>query len=108
MAEGTVWIAEEDDYDYDLGGFVCLGTFGASLQAGDELVEYVEALPLEAALEWGRARASRVLIRYCSSDYFSAGDERVLDAPPWPPSDVPKFVRRRTPDEAWKDRTEAD
>jgi hypothetical protein len=108
MAERTVWIAEEDDFDYELGGFVCLGTFGASVQTEDELVEYVERLPLEAALAWGRERAARVLIRYYDSDYFSAGDEPVAGAPAWPPAVVPEFVRRRVPEDAWKDRMETD
>lgn len=108
MAERTVWIAEELDYDDDLDAWVCTGTFDASVQTEDELIEEVGGLDVEASLEWGRARARRVLIRYGYSDYFSAGDERVRDWPPWPPPDLPELVRRRTPNEAWKDRTESE
>jgi hypothetical protein len=108
VAERTVWIAEDIDYDHDLGGWVCTGTFHASVQTQDELIEEVDGLDVEAALDWGRARAARVLIRYGYSDYFSAGAERAPDAAPWPPPDLSELVRRRVPDEQWKDRTEAD
>src|SRR5436305_3444076 len=108
VAEQTVWIAEEEDYDDELGGWVCTGTFFASVQTEEELLEDADGLDVEAALAWARARCKRVMIRYGHSGYFSAGEEPVDDAPPWPPADLPELRRRRTPDEAWKGRTESD
>jgi hypothetical protein len=108
VAEPTAWIAEDVDYDYDLGGWAFTGTFDASVQTDEEILEEADGVSLDDALAWARARSPRVMIRYGYSGYFSAGEESVPDAPPWPPPDLPEFVRRRTPDEGWKDRTDAD
>ena len=40
--------------------------------------------------------------------HYSAGAEHPPDAPRWPPPDLGPLVRRRHPDDRWRDRTDAD
>ena len=74
------------------------GLFWASWQDPDRTLEDIEIVGANAAIEWGRARASTVIIRlgHRHNDFFSAGDvppegeEGRL--PTWPP---------RTPQAGW-------
>jgi hypothetical protein len=110
MAGPTVWIAEEVDYDVTSAfgdpDMWLLGTFYAHVEDGDP--DRAEGLTLDEALEWGRARARRVLIRVGERKYWSAGAETVPDVEPWQRDAHPPVVRRRPENERWKDRAPSD
>jgi hypothetical protein len=93
-ADGVVWISEDIDYAED--GSYLTGRFYGHLDRGRVSDEF-EDLSLEEAVAWGRARAQRVLIRIGYGRHVPVDD-----------ADLTPPVRRRTPDEEWKDRTEAD
>ncbi len=101
-----VWIAEEVERCDD--GTYLLGTFHGHLDDGAAPPEEFAGLTVDEAIAWGRARARRVQVRLGSGGYHSAGVEPSPGCPPWPPADLPPLVRRRTPEQAWKDRSEAD
>jgi hypothetical protein len=105
-----VFIAEEDEHDVEglSGDRWLLGTFDGHVETDDGLGEEFRGLTAEQAIEWGRARAGRVLIRLGDSDYYSVGVEAEAGKPTWPPADLPPLVRRRPESERWKDRTDAD
>jgi hypothetical protein len=95
------FVSEEMDFDgvarWFTGRFRC-SAGGES--AGD--------LPLEEALARARAGAAVVVVRLGDDRMFSAGREPASGLPVWPPDELPPLVRRRPPDERWRDRTEAD
>jgi hypothetical protein len=84
------------------------GRFSASFDRTRGGEEAVGGLSLGEALEWGHARADRVVVLFEEGEY-SAGAVPVEDAQPWPPADLARTVeRRRAPHERWKDRTATD
>jgi hypothetical protein len=108
VAEGVVWISEDED-TYEPEGGMLLGTFSGHLDAGGSApADEFEGLTAEEAIAWGRARADRVYIRLGRSGSYSAGARKSREFPAWPPPDLPPLVRRRPPEEEWRDRTEAD
>jgi hypothetical protein len=113
---GVVHIYEEEEASYDEvrqrpdGSYLC-GTFGGrwTRQPRDIEGPSFERLTLNQALIWGRARAPEVQIRYGRGGYHSAGDVNPSGLPPWPPADLPaRLVRRRPPEQAWRERSEGD
>jgi hypothetical protein len=108
VAEGVVWISEDED-PFEPEGGMLLGTFSGHLDLGGPArADTFEGLTAEEAIAWGRARAGSVYIRFGRSGYYSAGARQSSEFPPWPPPDLPPLVRRRPPGEEWRDRTEAD
>ena len=106
MGRRTVWIAE--DFESEDGDWFDLGRFSGFLDEDGHIVEQFSDLSAEEAIVWGRARAVRVFIRGGGFDYHSAGEERGLEMPAWPPAGLPELVRRRPLEDAWKDRTDDD
>jgi len=90
----VVFIAEDEDPGED--GWYLTGRFSGYLDTG-RMADSFEDLELEEAIAWGRARAERVLVRIGYGRHVPAADVAGV-----------AVARRRTPDEAWKDRTEAD
>jgi hypothetical protein len=89
----TVWIAEDRDPHEQL---LLTGRFSGHLEIGEDAGEAFEDLPVDAAIGWGRERATVVLIRTGDGDYHSAGDHNPdpEQLPPWPPSGL-RLERRR-------------
>lgn len=90
----VVWISEDTEYEED--GEYLTGRFYGHVDTG-ELGDAFEDLSLEEAVEWGRARGDRVLIRIGYGRHV-----------PLEHAELVSPVRRRVPDEGWKDRTDAD
>lgn len=89
-------------------GYWLTGRFAGDVEANGRTTSSCEDLDIDAALAWARERAEKALIRVGGSDYFSAGDTHPPSAPRWPPKDLEPLVRRRHPDDRWRDRTAAD
>src|SRR4051812_6268919 len=107
--ERVVFIAEEEADAQDLSGDRwLLGTFEGHVETACGMGPEFCGLAAEEAIAWGRARASRVLVRLGDSDYYSAGTETDPGEPLWPPDDLLPLIRRRPQSERWKDRTEED
>jgi hypothetical protein len=106
----VVLIAEEEEYDHEglSGDRWLLGTFEGHVETEAGMGAQCRGLTAEEAIEWGRARAGRVVIRLGDSDYYSAGAEAEPGEPTWPPADLGTLVRRRPESERWKDRTADD
>jgi hypothetical protein len=78
--------------------------FWASWQHDVEgLLDNVDIRGADAAIAWGRERASVVLIRLGSDEntFFSAGDEPRPELPAWPPSAPPEGWWTPPSDEWW-------
>jgi len=90
----VVFIAEAEEPEED--GWYLTGRFSGYLDTG-RMADSFEDLPLADAIAWGRARADRVLVRIGYAPHVPASEVEGLALAP-----------RRVPDEAWKDRTEAD
>ncbi|MDA0178705.1 hypothetical protein OJ997_00235 [Solirubrobacter phytolaccae] len=105
MGDGTVWISEDTEWDEHEDTFLT-GAFSGYHDTG-RMAEEFEGLTVEAAVEWGRARADRVYVQH-DGEHYSAGTEHPPEFPLWPPPNLPDFVWRREPADAWKDRTDAD
>src|SRR3954447_22631058 len=73
----VVLIAEEEEYDHEglSGDRWLLGTFEGHVETEAGMGAQCRGLTAEEAIEWGRARAGRVVIRLGDSDYYSAGAE---------------------------------
>ena len=112
MRPGVVFIAEEEDSSFTGAGFdrFLTGRFEGHLEQGDRVAGSFEDLALEEALAWARERADEIVLRVGYEDVYAIGFEPGddVDARPWPEGGIEAPVRRRTPDEAWKDRTDAD
>jgi hypothetical protein len=106
---GRVWIAEEEESVPGDGTYL-LGTFFGHHESGPgKSWPQFSGLSAEAAIEWGRARSSKVSIRLGDGrGYFCAGELCSPGEPRWPPLDLPHLLRRRPPNETWKERTFAD
>jgi hypothetical protein len=112
---GVVHIFEEEEPSFDTerkrpdGSYLC-GTFGGrwTRQPRDVEGESFSGLSLDAALAWGRGRASEVQIRHGRGDYMSAGEENPSTLAEWPPPDLPPLRRRRPLEQAWRERSETD
>lgn len=91
----------------DLDHFLT-GRFHGHLDKGNRIWDSFEGLSLEEALGWARERADRIVARVgYGPEYAIAFESESLL--PWPSDGLAaQPVRRRTPDEAWKDRTDAD
>jgi catechol 2,3-dioxygenase-like lactoylglutathione lyase family enzyme len=111
--EAVAWVCEESgDGDDPYWG---LGVFSAHVKS-DELKQGFEQgpqrVPVDEAIAWARARASKVIVRCCETwenTFYSAGDERVLDEHgPMPvyPEDGLDLRRRRLPGWEHLDLTE--
>ena len=106
---GIVYIAEDeeavvagDDSDHFL-----TGRFYGHLDKGNRIWDEFEDLSLEEAVAWARERADRIVVRVGYGPAYAIGFESESRLP-WPRNGLAEPVRRRTPDEAWKDRTDAD
>jgi hypothetical protein len=97
----TVFIAEDEDAGYLTGGF------SGYLDYGRRLADSFEDLSLDEALAWARARSERIVVRIGYGPSYAIGLESESWLP-WPSEGIPQPGRRRTPDEEWKDRTDAD
>jgi hypothetical protein len=97
----TVFIAEDEDAGY------LTGRFYGHLDEDRRLADSFEDLSLEEALAWARERAERIVVRIGYGPSYAIGFESESWLP-WPSEGLPQPVRRRTPDEQWKDRTDAD
>jgi hypothetical protein len=106
MSRSVVWIAEDEALEED--GWYLLGTFSGHVDAGGPPTDHIAGLSAEAAIAWGRTHAAEVRIRLGRGGYFSVGSEASPDLPPWPPADLPPLSRRRPPEDAWRDATDAD
>jgi hypothetical protein len=113
---GVVHIYEEEEASYDEerqrpdGSYLC-ATFGGrwTRQPRDIDGPSFERLRLDEALTWARARAPEVQIRYGRGDYHSAGEINPAGLPEWPSPDMPaRLIRRRPPEQAWRERSEGD
>jgi hypothetical protein len=105
--DGTVWIAEDVDRADSL---LLTGRFSGYLDGDGRVQDEFEDLAAEDAIEWGRARAAKVLIRTGDSGrYFSAGERNPNPRrfQEWPPSDLRLEPRRPSGFEAL-DNTERD
>jgi hypothetical protein len=102
-----VFIVESEDHGLPSDGHWLTGRFERYLEGAARVLDRFEDLPLEEALAWARERADRVFIRHGDQpdSYYSAGRDRRLGVPRWPPRDLPELVRCRHPDERWLDRT---
>ena len=101
----TVFISEDEDGDPS--GHYLTGRFYGHVDDGKRMTDSFEDLSLDEALAWARERADRIVVRIGYGPSYAIGfesDSRL----PWPSEGVPQPLRRRTPDEEWKDRTEAD
>jgi hypothetical protein len=106
---GIVYIAEDeeaviagDDSDHFL-----TGRFYGHLDKGNRISDEFEDRSLEDALAWARERADRIVVRAGYGPAYAIGFESESRLP-WPREGIGQPVRRRTPDEEWKDRTDAD
>lgn len=95
VKRGTVWISPEDWVPTGRMIDPAIAEFGGSWQ-DDRVLEDVVVYGADAAVEWGRRRSDRVLIRlgHSRASYFSAGDEHPApdeegEVPHWPPSAPP-------------------
>jgi hypothetical protein len=113
---GVVNIYEEEEASYDEvrqrpdGSYLC-ATFGGrwTRQPRDIDGPSFEGLTLDQALNWGRARAPDVQIRFGRGEYHSAGETNPSGLPEWPPGDLPaRLARRRPPEQSWRERSEGD
>ena len=113
---GVVHIYEEEEASFDQrrqrpdGSFLC-ATFGGRWTRRPRDIDgpSFEHLTLEQALIWARARAPEVQIRYGRGDYHSAGESNPTGLPEWPPEGLPtRLVRRRPPEQLWRERSEGD
>jgi hypothetical protein len=113
---GVVHVYEEEEASFDErrqrpdGSFLC-ATFGGrwTRRARDADGPSFEHLTLEQALNWARARAPEVQIRFGRGDYHSAGESNPAGLPEWPAPDVPaRLIRRRPPEQSWRERSEGD
>ena len=102
MRKGAVWMSEDLENGYLLGTFS-----GVHDTGGPRPRDGFEALPIDEALAWGRARAGQVSVEI-HHERYSAGAVPFADLPPWPPHGSPALVRRRPPGEEWRDRTDDD
>jgi hypothetical protein len=106
---GTVFIAEDEESvvtGSDIDHFLT-GRFYGHLDKGSRISDSFEGLPLEQALAWARERADRIVVRVGYGPTYAIGFESGSRLP-WPSEGLGEPVRRRTPDEEWKDRTDAD
>jgi hypothetical protein len=97
--DGLVYIAEDVDFDDKGCGLVLTARFSAhweSLPDGEQWEQGPEGVPVEDAIEWGRAQADRVIIRVgVGNEQYSAGRSHSRDRnlPQWPASGV-SLLRR--------------
>jgi hypothetical protein len=106
---GIVFIAEDEDSVFD-GNDVdhfLTGRFSGYLDKGERVWDSFEDLSLNEALAWARERADRIVVRIGYGPTYAIGFESASRLP-WPSDGLAEPVRRRTPDEEWKDRTDAD
>lgn len=106
---GTVFIAEDEDSVFtgsDVDHFLT-GRFSGHLEKGNRIWDSFEDVSLEEALAWARERAARIVVRVGYGPAYAIGFESE-SRPPWPRDGLAAPVRRRAPDEEWKDRTDAD
>jgi hypothetical protein len=104
----VVFMSEDQENDLADGAWLT-GRFSGALQ-DEALYEPFQGLSLEDALAWARARTDMIALRYGERPnvHYSAGAEPLPDMPSWPPPDLAALVRRRHPDDRWRDRTDAD
>ncbi len=105
MCVATAFLAELTERD-TTDGWWLTGRFYGHIESDGRVVARFEDLDVDGALAWARERAEKVLIQF-DSEYFSAGREHPPKAPRWPPEDLEALVRRRDPDDRWRDRTDA-
>jgi len=111
-----VHIYEQEEASYDEvrqrpdGSYLCATFAGRWTRAPRDIDgPSFEGLTLEQALIWARARAPEVQIRFGRGDYHSAGELNPGGLPLWPPPDLPaRLVRRRPPEQGWRERSEGD
>jgi hypothetical protein len=105
----TVFIAEVEDSEYagEENDHFLTGRFHGHVDAGHRITDSFEDLSLDEALAWARERADRIVVRVGYGPAYAIGFESESRLP-WPSEGLPQPVRRRTPDEEWKDRTDAD
>ena len=109
-------IYEEEEASFDEarqrpdGSYLCATFAGRwTRQPRDSEGPSFEGLTLDQALIWAKARAPEVQIRYGRGDFHSAGDLNPAALPQWPPADFTgKLVRRRPPEQGWRERSEGD
>jgi hypothetical protein len=109
------WVIEEVGDD-EQGQPLALGLFSTHVES-PELADGSESgpveVPVENALAWARERASRVVVRVCTSwenDFYSGGDEQWSPQnplPAWRPGGL-ELERRRLPGWEFVDRTPSD
>lgn len=106
---GTVFIAEDQDAVWTGLGFdsYFTGRFYGHRETATRTAGSFEDLSLLEALDWARERADRIVVRIGYGPSYAIGfaDDELRA---WPDGGLPEPERRRVPDEAWKDRTEAD
>jgi len=101
----TVFIAEDEDGDPS--GHYLTGRFYGHVDDGERMTDSFENLSLDEALAWAHERADRIVVRIGYGPSYAIGFESESRLP-WPAEGLPQPVRRRTRDEEWKDRTDAD
>ena len=106
---GTVFIAEDEESSFNGTDFdhYLTGRFAGYLDQGNRMGESFEGLSLDEALDWARKRADRIVVRVGRGPEYALGFASAAREA-WPPGGVAQPVRRRVPEQAWKDRTDAD
>lgn len=108
-----VFIAEDEDHvvvpGEERADRYLTGRFSGHLDTGGGTIaaEFAD-LSLDAALAWARERADRIVVHLGDAGPYVIGGKPGAGYLAWPEEGLPQPARRRAPDEAWKDRTDAD
>ena len=105
----AVFMSEEMEQTHRDGTWLT-GRFTGALNGHEGGRDDFRGLPLDEALAWARARADRIVIRHGDEPgvQYEAGTVQAPGLPRWPPPDLPALVRRRAPEDRWRDRTADD
>ena len=109
LKDAVVFIAEDMEMVPSPTGFdrYYTGRFHGHRETRTRFSGTFEDLGLDEALAWAHERAQRSVIRFGPGPHYAIGFTGE-GTEPWPDGGLPAPQRRRVPDEAWKDRTEAD